>query len=178
MPITAPLQPVRPRGTLRAVGLLLAASLAAAFSGCGSDRVTAPNAGFGTMSGRWDDAAWHGLGYAVLDRDTLYLVGHRPEPRAYYDEYVRVRVPFAGAGSYPVGPLTASLAQITGGDAGYIPAARGELRIDGYTAAPARVHGTLTLTSVDPRFPWRFESGRFDAPIYPSSADVPPTPRR
>ena len=162
----------------RTVGTALLVLLAAALAGCAADRATAAETGFGTMAGRWDGADWQGLGHAVLDGDTLYLVGHRPDPRSYYDEYVRVRVAFRGAADYEVRPSHGSLAHIWGGDAGYFPDARGELRIAEYVAAPARVRGTLSLVSTDPRLPWRFDGGAFDVPLYARPADVPAPPRR
>ena len=155
---------------------MAAVLLTVALTACRDGGPTAPAPGFGTVRGRWDGRAWSGLGYAVLHGDTLDLVGHRPDPRALYDEYVRVRVAFRGAAAYQVGADAASLEKIVGGDAGYFPAARGELRVAEYAAG--RVRGTLSLASAEPRLPWRFEQGRFDVPVYARWADTPPAPAR
>jgi hypothetical protein len=154
----------------------VAVLLAGLLAGCRGDGPAAPAPGFGAVAGRWDGAEWAGLGYAVLENDTLDLVGHRPDPRSYYDEYVRVRVAFRGEAAYAVGAEAASLAKLVGGDAGYFPAARGELHVVDYTAG--RVRGTLSLASSEPRLPWRFEGGSFDVPVYARWADVPPAPAR
>jgi hypothetical protein len=156
---------------------LIAVLFAPILGGCGRDTVApqplAPRAGLGTFDGRWDGAAWHGYGYAVLVADTLFVVGHRPDPRYYYDEYVRARVLFHGVATYAVSAGMASLEQIVGGDAGYFPDAAGELDVTEYDASAARVRGVVQLASVEPSHPWKFEQGAFDVPVYARWQDVP-----
>jgi len=152
--------------------------LAATLAGCGGEGPAAPPSGLGTVRGRWDGAAWDGRGYAVLHGNTLHLVGHRPDPRSFYEELVRARVPFRGVAAYQVGADAASLEQITGGDAGYLPSATGELRVTDYHAGTDRVRGTLWLVSANPHLPWRFEDGTFHVPVYARWEDVPPVRAR
>jgi hypothetical protein len=163
---------------LAAVALLVVTTLAGCTVADDPVAVVRPGAGFGTVQGQWNDTSWSGLGYAVLHDDTLEIVGHRPDPRYYYDEYVRARVAFRGVGHYQVDAEEGSLRQITGGDAGHFPRSTGELRVGEYDAAAGRVRGTLALVSVEAHLPWRFEYGRFDVPVYAHWADVPPPPAR
>lgn len=164
------------RSGVAAVVMTVLAGLLSA--GCGGDGPSAPTAGFGEFSGRWDGEVWRGRGYAVLQADTLYLVGHRADPRYFYDELVRVRVAFRGTGTYGIPTALATLAQVTGGDAGHFPAASGALQVTHYDAAGSRVRGTVHLTTAERGLTWRFESGTFDVPVYASWVDVPRDPGR
>ncbi len=110
--------------------------------------------------------------------DTLYLFGHRPDPRYFYDEYVNIQVPFRGAGRYALATSDASLWQITGGDAGHFLGAAGELHVTRYDAAGARLRGTVRLAGAERGLSWRFEQGSFDVPVYTDRADVPQDPGR
>ena len=117
-----------------------------------------------------------GLGRCGVDLrgvTTLNKMANTPDPRHFYDERVRVQVPFRGAGTYALGVKDAWLEQITGGDAGYFPGATGELRVTRHDEAGARVRGTLRLTAAQHGFAWRFEDGSFDAPVYTRWEDVP-----
>ena len=156
----------------RLAALPLLTLVVLALAGCANDGFE-PMRGFGTFEGQWDGMEWHGQGYAVLVNDTLYITGHRPDPDVYYDEFVQVRVPFTGAATYTLDAAHGALKQVTGGDAGYMSGARGELRVTQYDAQGARVRGTLQLTSVLPGLNWRFDSGSFDVPIYDSWAEIP-----
>ena len=155
----------------RLAALLVA--LAPLVGGCTSGDLIGPSPGYGTFEGRWDGEPWRGQGHAVLFEDTLYLNGHRPDSRSYYDEYVRVRVPFRGAGTYAVSPAAASLEQIVGGDAGWFPGARGELRVMHYDPAAGRIRGTVQLSAAEQGFTWRFDAGVFDVPVYKHWSAVP-----
>lgn len=162
------------RSSLFRLSRILLTCLALAMAGaCGGDPLGPVPEGFGPFAGRWDGERWAGMGYAVLDGDTLHVVGHRPDPQHYYDEYVRVRVPFRGVGRYEVPVPRGSLAKITGGDAGYFPDAAGVLRITEYSAGERRVRGTIHLEAEGPDGRWRFEDGVFDVPVYASFRDVP-----
>lgn len=141
--------------------------------------------GLGTVEGEWDGAAWRGYGYAILRDDTLRLVGHRPDPKFHYDEYVRVSVPYRGEATYEVPAEAGQLAQIVGGDAGYFPHSSGALLVtEAETLAPsaaepavARVRGQVELASTGEGLPWRF-AGSFDVPVYARWEDVPAPPER
>jgi len=167
--------PPRPSPASRPRLAALAAAVLLAAAGCvsGDPLSPPPVAGLGTLEGRWDGEAWRGYGYAVLSADTLYLVGHRPDPKYFYDEVVQVQVPFRGAATYPLTVKEATLRQITGGDAGYFPGAVGELRVTHHDRAAARIQGTISLTAAEQSFRWRFEDGTFDAPVYARWEDVP-----
>jgi hypothetical protein len=162
----------------RRAALLIATFLAPVLHACDRNHALAPARGFGAFEGRWDGSPWIGQGYAVLLDDTLYVTGHRPDPRVYYDEFVQVRVPFAGAGTYAVDSLRGTLEQVTGGDAGYFVRARGELRVTSFDAVAGRVRGTVQLAAVGPHFGWRFEGGEFDVPLYVRWSDRPLIPPR
>ena len=153
--------------------ILLASVLLALASACGESLLGPAPEGFGPFAGKWDGERWEAMGYAVLDGDTLHVVGHRPDPKYYYDEYVQVRVPYQGVGTYEIPAHRGSLAKITGGDAGYFPDAAGVLRITGYSAAEQRARGTLHLEADGPDGRWRFEDGAFEVPVYASFRDVP-----
>ena len=166
--------PLACRSSVRRLATLpVAVLVASALHACDGDDPFEPALGLGTFEGRWDGLEWRGQGYAVLVGDTLYVTGHRPDPRYFYDEFVRARVPFTGAATYAVDSTRAELQQIVGGDAGHSASARGELRVTAYDAAARRVRGTVQLTTVRPEMPWRFEGGVFDVPVYVSWSDVP-----
>src|SRR5688500_10019455 len=101
--------PPRPAARPRLSALAAAALLAAAGCVSGDPLSPPPVAGLGTLEGRWDGEEWRGYGYAVLSADTLYLVGHRPDPKYFYDEVVQVQVPFRGAAAYALTVKEATL---------------------------------------------------------------------
>src|ERR1700741_1137473 len=136
------------------------------------DLWTAPGSRLGTFDGTWDGAAWRGTAWAVLDGDSLTVVGHRPDPQYFYDEYVQARVRFAGPGTYPVPPSDGALAKIVGGDAGSFPPSDGTLVIYSYDAASHTISGALTLRAGSMSPAWN-ASGLFDAPVYSSFQAVP-----
>jgi hypothetical protein len=131
----------------------------------------------GTFEGTWDGAAWRGNAYAVLQGDSLTVVGRRPDPKYFYDEYVRVRVRFTGPGTYPVAESQGELGKIVGGDAGWFPPSAGTLVIDSYDQGSHTVSGSVTLRAESMQPAWD-ASGRFEAPVYSSFQQVPPDPAR
>jgi hypothetical protein len=157
----------------RRAALLLSALLVPVLHACGADGPSAPARGFGAFEGRWDGSPWVGQGYAVLIGDTLHVPGHRPDPRVHYDEFVQVRVPFTGAGTYAVESLRGELEQVAGGDAGYFVHARGELRVTTFDGGAGRVRGTVRLTAESPHFGWRFDDREFDVPLHVRWSDRP-----
>jgi hypothetical protein len=162
---------------MRRPGSIVRMALAAGLlAGC-SDILTSRDGELGTFDGTWDGATWRGSAYAVLQGDSLTVVGHRPDPRFFYDEYVQVRVRFDGPGSYPVPESDGMLSKIDGGDAGWMPYARGTLLVTAYDAGAGAVSGYVTLraSSFDPV--WQ-ASGNFTAPVYARFTDVPQEPRR
>lgn len=156
------------------IGTLLGAAVAA---GCGGRDPVSPRADLGSFVGRWDGASWRGQGYAVLAADTLYLVGHRPDARYFYDEYVRVKVRFQGEATYTLESSDAAMWQVTGGDAGYLPSAAGEMRVTRYDATAARISGTVRLATTGGTHTWRFDDGTFAVPVFADWAEVPPPTR-
>lgn len=131
----------------------------------------------GSFVGRWDGEVWRGRAYAVLRGDTLHVVGHRPDPRYYYDEYVEARVLFTGPGRYAVPAKAGRLSKITGGDAGYFPDASGTLVVRSYDAQSRTVSGTVELRASHGGAVWEAQ-GQFHAPVYAGYDEVPPPRRR
>lgn len=150
---------------------LCAAAAAALLAGCGDDLL--PDEGGGNFVGVWDGAAWSGRAWAVLQNDSLTVVGHRADPRYYYDEYVQAKVPFTGPGTYTIPESAGQLAKITGGDAGSFPPASGTLVIRAYDASAHTISGDLTLHAGSMQPAWN-ASGTFEAYVYTNSAQVPP----
>ena len=157
--------------------MLRMAIAAGLLAGCSDGLLTSRDSELGTFDGTWDGATWRGTAFAVLQGDSLTVVAHRPDPKYFYDEYVRASIRFAGPGNYSVAEAAGQLSKITGGDAGWMPRAGGTLLITGYDAGSRMVSGYVTLraSSFDPE--WR-AAGNFSAPVYPSFADVPPEPAR
>ena len=143
---------------------------------CRHADLLAPVDGLGVVSGEWDGAAWRGYGYAVVSGEGILLVGHRPDPHYYYDEFVRAWFPFTGVGTYGVPDSTGALWKIVGGDAGEMPFAAGELRVTFADAGPRTLRGTLSLDAASRG--WHFRLGTFDVPVYSSWALVPNVPGR
>jgi hypothetical protein len=110
--------------------------------------------------------------YAVLQDDTLFIIAHRPDPKHFYDEYIRAKLQYTGPGSYAIPDPDGELMKITGGDAGYFPKAGGTLIVHGYSSQPLRVSGQLTLTADHSGTLWTAD-GEFDAPVYSSFAHIP-----
>ena len=175
------MKPSTTRSRLRANRLarLIAAVCVMAISACGGGGPTAlgPAEGFGPFTGRWDGESWRGYGFAVVRDDSLFLSAHRPDPRYYYDEYVRVATPFAGIGTYEIAADGGRLAKMTGGDAGHFPSASGTLRVTSYEIGSGTIKGTIALVSAKEALPWTF-LGAFSVPIYESFEAVPDAPCR
>ncbi|CAA9298898.1 MAG: hypothetical protein AVDCRST_MAG68-242 [uncultured Gemmatimonadetes bacterium] len=134
---------------------------------------TGPSDGrFGSFQGRWDGDPWHGLSYAVMDGDTLQIVGHRPDPKVYYDEFVVARIRFTGPGVYPVSGRAGHLSKLVGGDAGYFHDAGGTVIISGHDARERTVTGSVSLVADRADPDWRVD-GTFSAPVYLDYRDVP-----
>ena len=150
----------------------LAALAAAILSACSSGPSDPSERQVGSFEGRWDGLPWRGRSYAVLQRDTLFVVGHRPDPKVYYDEYIRARVPFSGTGTYPIEGRAGQLAKISGGDAGYFPDATGTLTIRSYDAQARTVAGEISLRAESVNPAWHAQ-GEFHTPVYSSFAEVP-----
>ena len=169
----------RPRNRAIRIARLIAAVCAMVISACGGDPTALdPVEGFGPFTGRWNGESWRGYGYAVVRNDSLFLVAHRPDPRYYYDEYVRVTTPFAGRGTYEIAADGGRLAQVTGGDAGHFPSASGTLRVTSYEIGSGMMKGTVSLVSANDALPWTFVGGAFSVPVYESFAAVPDAPCR
>lgn len=163
---------------MRRFGTMLRMAIAGGLlAGCSDGLLTSRESELGTFDGTWDGATWRGTAYAVLQGDSLTVVGHRADPKFVYDEYVTATIRFAGPGSYSVAEPAGQLSKITGGDAGWMPRADGTLLITAYDAGSRTVSGYVTLRarSFDPE--WQAD-GSFTAPVYPSLADVPQEPRR
>jgi hypothetical protein len=145
---------------------------------CGDDPFRPNVDGFGQVSGKWNGKVWSGLGYAVIRHDSLLLVGHWPDPKHYYDEYVVVSTPFVGPATYLVDAAQGSLSSVVGGDAGYFVSASGSMTVTRYDSESRTLEGTVSLTSSSATLPWTFEQGSFNVPVYGDGADVPATPCR
>lgn len=156
---------------IRRIGMIALALAAGLTAACG-DGPFAASGGLGRFDGVWDGAAWRGSAYAVLQGDSLTLVGHRPDPKYFYDEYVQARIRFTGPGTYAVPESDGQLAKITGGDAGWFPPSGGTLVVRAYSAGERTISGTITLRSTTPSLEWN-ASGDFDAPVYTRFTDVP-----
>lgn len=155
----------------RSLLLCLATLLTLGLGACERDPLRASS---GAFVGRWDGARWEGGGHALLVGDTLRIVGHRPDRRSHYDEYVWVHVPFAGTGTYALDTTHAQLQKVVGGDAGWFPRARGTLVVTHFSREERRVRGEIELTADGPDGKtWRFEEGRFDLALYFDYRDVP-----
>lgn len=150
---------------------LCAAAAATLLAGC-SD-VLYPGDGVGTFTGTWDGTEWRGRAYAVLQDDSLTVIGHRPDPQYFYDEYVQAKVRYTGPGTYTIAESAGQLAKITGGDAGYFPPAQGTLVISAFNQATHSVSGTITLHAGSMQPAWN-ASGSFDAYVYTNFKQVPP----
>lgn len=150
----------------------LAALVAGILSACSLGPSDLSERRVGSFEGRWDGLPWRGHSYAVLQRDTLFVVGHRPDPMAYYDEYIRARVPFSGTGTYRIEGRAGQLAKIVGGDAGYFPDATGTLTIRSYDAQARTVAGEISLSAESVTPAWHAE-GEFHTRVYSSFAEVP-----
>jgi hypothetical protein len=161
------------RGAFAYVGMALAAGFLA---GCSDGLLGRGSLQRGTFEGSWDGDEWRGSAYAVLQNDSLTVVAHRPDPKYFYDEYVRIQVRFKGRGLYPVAESHGQLSKITGGDAGWMSPSAGTLVIDGYDESSHVVSGSLSLRAESMQPAWH-ASGRFDAPVYASFQQVPPEPR-
>ena len=151
---------------VRVGAALLALGTLAACDGVFSSRAAA-----GTFDGEWDGATWRGNAYAVLQHDTMTVVGHRPDPTYFYDEYVQARVHFTGPGTYALTAEQGALSQIVGGDAGSFTGAVGTLVVKSYDAGSHAVSGELRLDAAGPET-WHV-TGSFQASVYPSAALVP-----
>src|SRR5215212_46896 len=102
----------------RFVGMALAV---AALAGCSDGPLVPGLVGPGVFDGTWDGAEWRGTAVAVLQDDSLTVLGRRRHPVYYQDEYIKVRVRFTGPGTYTVPESQGELGMIVGGDAGYTP---------------------------------------------------------
>jgi hypothetical protein len=163
---------------MRRFGTMLRTAIAAGLlAGCSDGLLTSRDDELGTFDGTWDGATWRGTAYAVLQGDSLTVVGHRPDPKYFYDEYVQVRIRFTGPGTYTVPETAAGLAKITGGDAGSFPTADGTVVITGYDAGSRTISGAVILRARSMSPEWN-ASGSFAAPVYRSFAEVPPEPPR
>src|SRR5687768_7353335 len=166
----------RPHGGQRR-GTRLAGWLAAfVIIGCGGDPLSPLPDGFGRFTGIWNGDSWSGFGYAVIRNDTLFLVGHRPDRKYYYDEYVHVSMPFTGTGTYTIDPAEGHLSAVVGGDAGFFRSASGMLSVSLYESDSRTVEGTVSLVAASASATWTFENGRFRVPIYDDFGDVPRPP--
>jgi hypothetical protein len=152
--------------------LLVGLTVVFLVASCGRDPAAPVIEGTGEFSGTWDGTRWLGRGYAVIDGETLFLVGHRPDPRYYYDEFVRVELEHRGNGTYSVPESgSARLEKVTGGDAGYFPDASGTLTI---SSNSEKVSGFVELQALGPDGKlWRFKRGRFSVPVYHGFTDSP-----
>lgn len=169
------------RSSARAVlGAMMIALAAACSDDPASPKRTVPD-GFGTLEGQWDGKAWSGVAYGVLlDDDSLRLIAFHEEESRGWAEWVRATVPYEGERSYAVPAESGQLAQIVGGDAGWMPRSSGTLRVSeavlnmSVPAEPvmAQMRGTVSLTSTESYAPWSF-SGSFKIPVYRSYEDVP-----
>lgn len=151
---------------------LCAATATALLAGCADDLL--PDDTGGNFVGTWDGAAWTGQAYAVLQNDSLTVVGHRADPQHFYDEYVQARVRFTGPGTYAIPESAGQLAQIVGGDAGTFPPAAGTLVIRDYDASAHTLSGDITLRAGSVQPAWDV-SGTFRAYVYGSFDQVPTT---
>ncbi len=171
--------PTLPRGRAYRTTRLGAALLITTLLACSDDSIApVPLENFGSFSGRWNGDVWQGYGSAVIRNDSLYLRGHRRDPRYYEDEYVDVATPFAGVGTYEIDADGGRLSSITGGDAGHFPEASGTLRITGYDLESRVLKGTVELVSVREALPWTFLDGEFTVLVYDSFDAVPIPPCR
>lgn len=162
---------------MRRLGSIARMAIAAGLlAGCSNGLLPSRDGGLGTFDGTWDGAAWRGSAYAVLQGDSLTVVGHRPDPKFFYDEYVQVRVRFDGPGTYSVPESDGMLSKIDGGDAGWMPYAGGTLLVTAYDAGSRTVSGYVTLRASSIAPAWQ-ASGNFTAPVYARFADVPQEPR-
>ena len=157
----------------RAFSVIVAATVLA-----GCEPVTAPGttieAGLGPFRGAWNQETWNGRGYAVLIDDTLHITGHRrPVSSQFYDETVRITIPFAGTGTYEVESGAAEMWEIVGGDAGYFASVSGEMRITRVDVAAKQIEGFLQLHGNGYGRPWSLTNVEFTLPIY-SSFNEPP----
>ena len=144
-----------------------------ALSGCGDDLFELP-AGFGRFEGRLNDAGWIGYGYAVIQNDSLYLVGRRDvAPGGNDAEEIRVRMRFTGVGNFTLNAGNSEFAEIVSGFATAFPGT-GQLQLATYDGS--FLVGTVALTSQGPNGARRFESGTFDVPVFMSFGEVPPMP--
>ncbi len=142
-------------------------------SACGDDLFELPS-GFGRFEGRLNDAPWNGYGYAVIQNDTLYLVGRRDiAPGGNDAEEMRVRVPFTGAGTYQLTGASAEFADIVTGISTSLPAT-GQMELATYDGIFSV--GTITLTAQTAGGTRRFTAGTFDVPVFMSFGEVPPMP--
>jgi hypothetical protein len=153
----------------RFVGMALAV---AALAGCSDGPLGPRLVGLGVFDGTWDGAEWRGSAVAILQHDSLTVIGTRRHPVYYQDEYIKAQVRFTGPGTYAIPESQGELGMIVGGDAGYMPKSAGTLVIDGYDATEQTVSGYVTLRAGSRQPAWEV-SGRFAAPVYPSFEAVP-----
>jgi hypothetical protein len=166
----------RPHGRQRRAARLAAWLAAFVIISCSGDPLAPLPDGFGRFTGIWDGDSWSGLGYAVIRNDTLFLVGHRPDPKYYHDEYVDVSTPFTGTGTYTIDPAEGHLSMVVGGDAGFFRSASGILSVTRYESESRTLEGTVSLVAASASATWTFEDGRFRVPIYDDFGDVPRPP--
>jgi hypothetical protein len=159
--------------TFAAAALLLCLG-GAVLSGCSGSPTDTRR---GSFDGVWDGAEWRGHAYAVVAGDTLHVVAHRPDSEDFYDEYIRVRVPLSGPGTYDIPSGGGELAKIIGGDAGYFPPAAGTLVVKAYSPTDRIVSGTLSLVAHEDGATWEAE-GTFTAPLFSSFQKIPWERRR
>ncbi|HEU0014242.1 MAG TPA: DUF6252 family protein [Longimicrobium sp.] len=107
-----------PRAKLLAA--LLSAGVVFGLGAC-KDGPTEPIGAEASFHAVWNGREWEGQADAVLRSwpsalDTLYVVGWR-RTGSEEEEYVLVKVPYTGPGTYVLGPGSARMSYIVGGDA-------------------------------------------------------------
>lgn len=146
---------------------------------------TQPLSAEATFTGRWAGRPWLGEAYAVLvdggeAGDTLYLGGSRPVNAGSMPlESVRIRVLFAGRGTYELGSSgigRAQLDELTGGDVVHATYSTttlnaGRLVITSYDGPSGQIAGRVSFVAVSAS-PYRsygaiasFEDGQFRATV-------------
>jgi hypothetical protein len=160
--------------TLRSIVLISALPLLAGVGLTGCDP-TGPDVHEPTFRASWGGSPWEARAgsFFVRSTDSLVVYGSSPVGSVVPHEYLWIRVAFKGTGTYALGPGSAGMERLIGGDVvtatyGITRGLSGTLVIEERTSRRVRGHVVFDTESLREHSPYgpeaRFE-GEFDAAL-------------